>query len=93
MSDMTPVQVEGALACDYAGETAVGLLDALMESMVLVRPGRSSAKIASDLYRLGDGAAYVAQELEALVSGRPAPEQGPALPPQSGCGQYRSANG
>ena len=66
---MSPVRVEEALACDYAGETAVGLLDALMDAMTLAKPGRDAARLADDLRRLGDGAGFVAQELGGLVAG------------------------
>ena len=71
MSEMTPVQVEDALACDYAGETAIGLLDALLDSMTLARPGHDAARFAGELRRLGDGAGFVAQELATLLSGTP----------------------
>ncbi|MGB3724077.1 MAG: hypothetical protein WA979_14825 [Pacificimonas sp.] len=69
MSVMTPVRTEGALACDYAGETAVSLLDSLTDAMTLARPGHDAASFAGDLKRLADGAAFVAQELEAILAG------------------------
>ncbi|MBZ6379891.1 hypothetical protein B5C34_13760 [Pacificimonas flava] len=72
MSEMTPVAIEGALTCDYAGETAVGLLDALIDSMTMMRPGRDAARLATELHRLADGAAFVAQELETLMAGNAA---------------------
>ncbi len=69
MSAMTPIETEGALACDYAGETAIGLLDALTDAMTLARPGKDAATFAADLRRLGDGSAFVAQELNAILKG------------------------
>lgn len=72
MSEMTPVAVEGALACDYAGETAIGLLDALIDAMTYAKPGVDAHRTATELARLADGAGYVAQELEALLKAAPA---------------------
>ncbi|MEE4350336.1 MAG: hypothetical protein V2J26_08920 [Pacificimonas sp.] len=67
MSEMSPIAVEGALACDFVGETTLGLLDALLDSMALAKPGVDAAMVARELARLGDGAAYVAQEVEGLL--------------------------
>lgn len=75
MSELTPIEVEGALASDYATDTAVGLLDALADAMALARPGRDSARFATDLRRLGDGAAFVAQELGAIMRGEALPAE------------------
>lgn len=73
MSEMTPVAIEGALACDYAGETAIGLLDALIDAMTFAKPGVDAHRTATELARLADGAGYVAQELEALLQLSPRP--------------------
>lgn len=84
MSELTPIQTEGALASDYASDTVVGLLDALCDAMTLARPGRDGARFADDLRRLGDGAAFVAQELTAILRGEALPaEASPALDTES----------
>ncbi|MBV7256727.1 hypothetical protein KCG44_08000 [Pacificimonas sp. WHA3] len=67
MGDRTDVTVEGVTACDYISETAIGLLDALHDAMTLARPGKDCSRYADDLRRLGEGSAFVAQELEAIL--------------------------
>lgn len=46
--------------------TAIGLLDALMDSCVAAMPGRNAAHYAEDLRHLGDTAAQATADLEAL---------------------------
>ena len=66
---MNAIETERAVAVDQASGTVVGLLDALCDTMTLARPGADAARYAQDLRRLGDGAAFVAQELTAIVTG------------------------
>lgn len=66
---MAASHTENAAAADYATRTSVGLLDALIDSMTLARPGHDADRFAVDLKRLGDGAARAAYELEALLDG------------------------
>lgn len=46
--------------------TSVGLLDALIDGAAAALPGVTAAVYASDLRRLGDGAAQAAAELETI---------------------------
>lgn len=50
----------------YALRTSVGLLDALIDGAAAALPGVTAAVYASDLRRLGDGAAQAATELDSL---------------------------
>lgn len=47
-------------------ETAVGLLDALIDGAAAALPGVTADRYARDLRRLGDGAAQAVAELEIL---------------------------
>ncbi|MHB9878873.1 hypothetical protein ACSMXM_04330 [Pacificimonas sp. ICDLI1SI03] len=68
--DSLPSRIsESATACDYAVETVIGFLDALNDAMTLARPGTDASRFASDLRRLGDGAGFVAREIEAIMHG------------------------
>ncbi|MEO0500411.1 MAG: hypothetical protein AAF205_07635 [Pseudomonadota bacterium] len=73
---------DSANGAAYVADTTVGLLDALHDAMTLARPGQDCAAFAGDLRRLGDGAAYVAQELEAMVAGTATPAR-PAIADQT----------
>jgi hypothetical protein len=68
---------ENIAAADYGTRTSVTLLDALIDSMVLVRPGSDAERFASDLKRLGDGAARAAYELDMLLEDHAAPAELP----------------
>lgn len=61
-------------AADYATRTSVGLLDALIDTMTLARPGHDAGRFAVDLKRLGDGAARAAYELDNLLDEAAAPQ-------------------
>ena len=54
-------------AADYATSTSVSLLDALIDAMTLARPGKDASAFATDIKRLGDGAARAAYELDNLL--------------------------
>lgn len=47
--------------------TVVGLLDALIDAAVALRPGHNAAQYASDLSLLGDGAGQAAFDLWATL--------------------------
>lgn len=57
---------------DYALETSVGLLDALLDAAASVEPGRDAARYASELACLGHSAAHAARDL-AMLAPAPAP--------------------
>ena len=63
-------------AADYATSTSVSLLDALIDAMTLARPGKDAGIFATDIKRLGDGAARAAYELDGLLD-PPAPVKTP----------------
>jgi hypothetical protein len=69
-----------ATAADYATRTSIALLDALIDSMTLARPGADAGIFAADLRRLGDGAARAAFELDALIDDTAAPAAEPSQP-------------
>ena len=61
------VAQDSSVAADYATRTSVALLDALIDSMTLARPGHDASRFAADLRRLGDGAAHASHELVTLL--------------------------
>lgn len=73
------VAQNNAATADFATRTSVALLDALIDSMVLARPGTDADKFAADIKRLGDGAAHAAVELCALLDMVPAEADDPVI--------------
>lgn len=73
---------DNLVAADYATKTSVGLLDALIDAMMLARPGKDAGSFSADLKRLGDGAARAAYELDALLDGVAAPVCAPPPLPE-----------
>lgn len=55
---------------DCAVETAVGLLDALLDSAAAATPGRDAARYAADLRRLADTAISAIADLEIVGDDR-----------------------
>jgi hypothetical protein len=55
---------------DYALETSVGLLDALLDAAAAVQPGQNAARYAAELACLGHSASHAARDLAMLA---PAP--------------------
>jgi len=54
---------------DYALETSVGLLDALLDAASAVEPGHNAARYASELSCLGHSAGHAARDLAMLAPG------------------------
>ncbi|MGB7406246.1 MAG: hypothetical protein WA906_11195 [Pacificimonas sp.] len=79
MSVMQPIDAEGAIALDFASDTAVDLLATLHDAMTIARPGQDAAMFADDLRRLADGAAWIAQEMEAMLDVKETADPAPAV--------------
>lgn len=74
---MTDIQFDVALA-DYALDTSVALLDALLDSASAARPGVDADHYATELARLARESAVAAADISFVIADQPAPDFGAA---------------